>query len=128
MTITIPSPVLFVLRRLHSAGFPAYLVGGCVRDALMGRVPGDYDVTTAARPDEMLRVLAEKAGRLVTVDGDRALSEIGNDKVMNVLLLGIAAGTGELGFSRDDLLPALETVLPPKVLEINKKALYYRGL
>ena len=88
--------------------------------AMIGGTP--YD------PEEMLRVLAEKAGRLVTVDGDRALSEIGNDKVMNVLLLGIAAGTGELGFSRDDLLPALETVLPPKVLEINKKALYYRGL
>jgi indolepyruvate ferredoxin oxidoreductase beta subunit len=63
----------------------------------------------------------------VTVDGDRALSEIGNDKVMNVLLLGIAAETGELGFTRDDLLPALETVLPPKILEINKKALYYKG-
>jgi len=87
--------------------------------AMIGGTP--YD------PDEMLRVLAEKAGRLVTVDGDRALSEIGNDKVMNVLLLGIAAETGELGFTRDDLLPALETVLPPKILEINKKALYYKG-
>lgn len=57
--LDIPDPVGFVLRKLRAAGFPAYLVGGCVRDALMGRVPGDYDVTTAARPDEMLRVFAD---------------------------------------------------------------------
>ena len=57
--LSVPAPVSFVLSRLRRSGFPAYLVGGCVRDALMGRAPGDYDVTTAARPDEMLRVFAD---------------------------------------------------------------------
>ena len=46
---------------------------------------------------------------------------------MNVLLLGVAAETGALGFGRDELWAALETVLPPKLHELNKKALYYRA-
>ncbi len=75
----------------------------------------------------MLDFLAKRAGTLVTVDGDRALAEIGSDKVMNVLLLGIAAETGALGFERDALLDALKTVLPPKLHEINQKALYYKA-
>ena len=61
----------------------------------------------------------------MTVDSDRALAEIGNDKVMNVLLLGVAARTGALGFTPEDLLSAMETVLPKKLFDINKKALFY---
>ena len=53
--LLIPDPVLFVIGRLEQAGFRAYCVGGCVRDHLMGRVPGDYDVTTSAKPEEMIR-------------------------------------------------------------------------
>lgn len=55
----IPDPVLFVIGRLEQAGFHAYCVGGCVRDHLMGRVPGDYDVTTSAKPEEMMQVFAD---------------------------------------------------------------------
>ena len=54
--IYLPSPVRFVMERLKGSGYSAYAVGGCVRDSLMGRIPGDYDVTTNARPEEMLRV------------------------------------------------------------------------
>ena len=42
-----------ILARLDEAGFEAYLVGGCVRDLLLGRAPKDFDVATAARPDEV---------------------------------------------------------------------------
>lgn len=55
----LPPQVEFVIDRLNSAGFSAYAVGGCVRDHLMGRAPGDYDVTTSARPDEMLGVFSD---------------------------------------------------------------------
>ncbi len=55
----IPAPVVFALDRLHAAGYPAYVVGGCVRDFLMGRTPGDYDVTTAAKPEQTLDVFAD---------------------------------------------------------------------
>jgi len=44
---------LKVLYRLKNAGFEAYLVGGCVRDVLLGREPKDFDVTTNAHPDEV---------------------------------------------------------------------------
>ena len=53
----LPEPVKFVLGRLEKNGFHAY--AGCVRDHLMGRVPGDYDVTTNALPEEMLRVFSD---------------------------------------------------------------------
>ncbi len=55
----IPAPVLFALERLHAAGYHAYVVGGCVRDFLMGRTPGDYDVTTSAKPEQTLAVFAD---------------------------------------------------------------------
>lgn len=43
----------FVCRRLRDAGHQAYLVGGCVRDILLGREPADYDVSTDATPDRV---------------------------------------------------------------------------
>ena len=54
--IPLPAEVVFVIDRLTSAGYEAYSVGGAVRDHVMGREPGDYDVTTSATPAEMLRV------------------------------------------------------------------------
>src|SRR2546421_11228236 len=42
-----------VVRRLKEAGFEALWAGGCVRDELLGLVPKDYDVATAATPDEV---------------------------------------------------------------------------
>ncbi|MGM0480893.1 MAG: polynucleotide adenylyltransferase PcnB [Pseudomonadota bacterium] len=44
---------LKVLYRLHNAGFDAYLVGGCVRDLLLGLQPKDFDVTTNASPEQI---------------------------------------------------------------------------
>lgn len=42
-----------IVGRLQQAGFAAYWVGGCVRDQLLGRSPGDYDVATSARPTDI---------------------------------------------------------------------------
>jgi len=47
---------LKVLYRLHEAGFNAYLVGGCVRDLLLGHTPKDFDIATNARPEEIRRL------------------------------------------------------------------------
>lgn len=47
---------LEILRTLRSGGHEAYLAGGCVRDLLLGREPEDYDVTTSATPDIVLRM------------------------------------------------------------------------
>src|SRR5271168_531882 len=45
-----------ICRKLRAAGFQAFLVGGCVRDILLGREPADYDVCTDAAPDQVLRI------------------------------------------------------------------------
>lgn len=44
---------LYVLKKLHEAGFLAYLVGGSVRDLLMRKRPKDFDISTSARPEEL---------------------------------------------------------------------------
>jgi len=47
---------LQVIQTLHQAGFLAFLVGGCVRDLLLNREPADYDVSTDATPDDVMRI------------------------------------------------------------------------
>jgi poly(A) polymerase len=42
-----------IVRRLQAAGHAAFFVGGCVRDAQLGRVPEDFDIATSARPDQV---------------------------------------------------------------------------
>ncbi len=50
----IPSNISFVIETLIRNGHKAYLVGGCVRDMLMGKTPTDFDVTTSAFPEEVI--------------------------------------------------------------------------
>jgi len=52
----IPRPVLAVVSRLRERGFQAFLVGGCVRDLVLGHRPKDYDVATDALPDQVERI------------------------------------------------------------------------
>lgn len=56
MTLQLPEPVSHILFQLAHAGFEAYAVGGCVRDALLGRAPEDWDITTSARPEQVKAV------------------------------------------------------------------------
>ena len=51
MYINIPDYVEDIIDRLIDHGFEAYIVGGSVRDSVMGKIPSDYDVTTSASPD-----------------------------------------------------------------------------
>lgn len=55
----LPMGAEFVLKRLNKQGYQAYVVGGCVRDTLLGRAPKDWDVCTNALPHEMQRVFAD---------------------------------------------------------------------
>ncbi|HWI55673.1 MAG TPA: CCA tRNA nucleotidyltransferase [Bacillota bacterium] len=62
------------MRRLQEAGFAAFWVGGCVRDFLLGRTPGDYDIVTGALPEQIERLfphtipVGRKFGVLVVVE------------------------------------------------------------
>lgn len=51
MTIILPDNVKYIINRLMQDGSEAYAVGGCVRDSILGRVPGDWDITTSALPE-----------------------------------------------------------------------------
>ncbi len=52
----IPSDAICIIDRIEKAGYEAYIVGGCVRDLLMGRIPHDWDITTSAKPEEVKKI------------------------------------------------------------------------
>nr|WP_295678356.1 CCA tRNA nucleotidyltransferase [uncultured Lachnoclostridium sp.] len=56
MIITLPEKVNYIIEELMSHGFEGYAVGGCVRDSLLGRIPGDWDITTSANPYEVKQI------------------------------------------------------------------------
>ncbi len=51
--MTVPHHVELIIRILQKNGYEAYAVGGCVRDTLLGREPGDWDITTSALPEQV---------------------------------------------------------------------------
>ena len=53
MKLTIPVNAEKILRVLENQGFEAFIVGGCVRDSILGRRPDDWDITTSARPEQV---------------------------------------------------------------------------
>ena len=59
MRFQIPEEVSAIATRLREDGFEAYLVGGCVRDLLIGRQPKDWDITTNATPDKIQAVFPD---------------------------------------------------------------------
>ena len=56
MEIRIPAPAEEIINKLNEHGYEAYVVGGCVRDMLLGREPGDWDITTSALPEQVKQV------------------------------------------------------------------------
>lgn len=52
----IPKEIKNIISKLKEAGYEAYIVGGCVRDVLMGKEPNDWDVATQAKPEEIQKV------------------------------------------------------------------------
>lgn len=57
--LEIPHPILAVAKTLQNKGFSAYLVGGCVRDSLMNRTPKDWDITTNAKPEDIVAAFSK---------------------------------------------------------------------
>ena len=74
----LPSNVTRIIDILNSGGHEAYVVGGCVRDALMGRAPEDFDITTSATPDQVKTHFSHTAdtgvahGTVTVIYGDRS--------------------------------------------------------
>lgn len=53
IVIDMPENANRIIKTLEAAGYEAYIVGGCVRDSILGRKPGDWDITTSATPEEV---------------------------------------------------------------------------
>lgn len=73
-------PVQFILNKLHDNGYDAYVVGGCVRDSVLGIKPHDWDICTSALPDQVQEVF----------------------KDFKVLLTGVQHGTVSVLLNEDD--------------------------
>lgn len=54
--IEVPDKAKWIIDKIEEAGFEAYVVGGCVRDSLLGREPHDWDITTSATPDQVKQI------------------------------------------------------------------------
>jgi len=59
MTKKIPSQVIEVLQKIEEQNFEAYIVGGCVRDLIMDKIPNDWDVTTNATPEKIQEIFPD---------------------------------------------------------------------
>lgn len=53
LKIDIPVGAQYIIEKLNNAGHEAYIVGGCVRDSILGKLPNDWDITTSATPYEV---------------------------------------------------------------------------
>ena len=58
--IDMPREVEEIIMSIENNGYEAYIVGGCVRDSLIGRIPGDWDITTSALPEEIRNIFKGK--------------------------------------------------------------------
>lgn len=70
---------------------------------------------------EMIAYLQEKC-RVIVVDSEQLCAKYGSNKYLNVLLLGVAAGSGVLGISGESILKEIETRVPEKYVEQNRQA------
>lgn len=79
MKIYLPEKVKYIINKIYENNYEAYIVGGCVRDVLLGLEPNDYDITTSATPKVILDIFKDfkciKTGIVhgtvsVIIDGD----------------------------------------------------------
>ena len=60
INVEVLAPVNYIIQELEKCGHEAYMVGGCVRDGVLGRKPHDYDICTSATPDEILKAFPDE--------------------------------------------------------------------
>ncbi|MBV9341033.1 MAG: CCA tRNA nucleotidyltransferase [Acidobacteria bacterium] len=96
----------WIVERLRERGHRAYLVGGCVRDLLLGREPADYDVATDATPQEVMGIFPETYAVgvqfgvvLVPIPEVQQSRFLDGSQTAHDSAGGGATGTGELAFS-----------------------------
>ena len=100
--------------------------GGTVVASLSPVFPVSTLIGDSSYPlEEILQQLKNSIQNLTLIDSEAALRELGSPKVLNVLLLGAAVRTGELGLEREDIEAALHEKVPARFQELNDRALRY---
>jgi len=61
----IESHIIYIIGKLQKAGFETYLVGGAIRDLMLKRKPKDYDISTAATPEEVRDIFGRRHARII---------------------------------------------------------------
>lgn len=94
---TVPKEVLAVAKALHEAGHEAYLIGGCVRDILIGRKPKDWDITTNASPEQIVALFPNTFYE--NVFGTVGVVNEGEDLDETVKVIEVTPYRQEVGYS-----------------------------
>jgi len=82
-----PKEVIYLLDTFESYGYEAYVVGGCVRDTIIGKKPKDWDICTSATPDQILNVINVEITK--------------GEHVLNYHEVGIKHGTVSIGVDKN---------------------------
>ena len=59
MEIFMPKDVKFLIDKIYEHGYEGFIVGGCVRDSILNVLPNDYDITTNAKPDDIMKIFKD---------------------------------------------------------------------
>ena len=63
--LVVSNPIFEIVKKLQDAGFITYIVGGAIRDLMLGREPKDYDISTSATPEEVRAVFGKRRARII---------------------------------------------------------------
>ena len=63
--LPVPRHVVELISELQEAGYESYIVGGAIRDLLLGRAPKDFDISTSATPEEVRTVFGRRSARII---------------------------------------------------------------
>ena len=83
MKIFMPKEVKFIIDKIYENGYEAFMVGGCVRDNILNMVPNDYDITTNAKPSDIIHIFKDYK-ILDTGIKHGTVSVILNDKIYEI--------------------------------------------
>ncbi|NLB15339.1 MAG: indolepyruvate oxidoreductase subunit beta [Clostridiales bacterium] len=105
---------------------PYLRCGGAAIVSLRPVMPVSAAIGKSVYPyDEIMDFLKSTVKRLTLVDSEAAAAQLDSSRVLNVVLLGAAARSGELGIDEDALLSAIDKIIPEKFRQLNREALYY---
>ena len=96
-----------IIAALHEAGFESYIVGGAVRDLLLGRTPKDFDISTSASPEEVRHVFGRRSVRIIGKRFRLAHVYMGRElfEVSTFRRAPATSGAEERNLSHPELLP-----------------------